>query len=145
MPKNTVHGGGSFADHPELVPLNPDGERAVGEGRLPDREKSANVDREVTEAEYSDAMSRHGTDGFSAADKMVVKNWHGQRGVLSDDQVDEVTGEAADREERDRRREEYEGRNMDDLRDELTGRGLSKTGNKAELVDRLVESDEAPA
>lgn len=92
MPKNTVHGGGSYAGHSD-IPLNPDGERAVAEGRLPDRDKSAFIGREVTEDEYTDAMSRHGKDEFSAEDKMVVQNWHAQRGT-DKDQADQITGDA---------------------------------------------------
>lgn len=102
MPKNTVGGGGSYVGHDD-IPLNPDAERAVAQGRVPDRDKSAYVGREVTEDEYNDAMSRHGKDEFSTQDKMVVRNWHAQRadelGLDPDsdeyrERVDQITGDA---------------------------------------------------
>lgn len=78
MPKNTVAGGGSYAGHDD-IPLNPDGQRAVAEGRVPDRDKSAFIGTEVSEDDYKDAMKRHGTDEYTTHDKMVVDNYRLQR------------------------------------------------------------------
>lgn len=38
-------------------------------------------------------------------------------------------------------REKYEGMTVDELKDELADRDLPTSGNKADLVDRLVEAD----
>lgn len=90
MPRNTVAGGGSHVGNPD-VPLNPDAQRAIAEGRAPDVVNSAIVGTEITREQYDDAMSRHGTDDYTAQDKLIVENFTQQR---SDD-------ERADAEERD--------------------------------------------
>lgn len=92
MPKNTVHGGGSFEG--QTVPLNPDAQRAVAEGRTPDAVKSAFIGTEVTEDRYRDAMQRHGTDEYTDEDKLVVSTYTAQRGDEERAAAEERDGEA---------------------------------------------------
>ncbi len=93
MPRNTVAGGGSHVGNPD-VPLNPDAERAIAEGRTPDVVKSAFIGTEVTEESYDDAMTRHGTDDYTAEDKMTVDNYRRQRADAERAAAEERDGEA---------------------------------------------------
>lgn len=92
MPRNTVGGGGSHVGNPD-VPLNPDAQRAIAEGRAPDVIKSAFIGVEVDRKAYDDAMSRHGTDDYTEQDKLVVENFTQQRSDQERADAEEREGE----------------------------------------------------
>lgn len=94
MARNTVAGGGSQVGNPD-VPLNDDARRAIAEGRLPDRDKSALVGVEVSREDYDDAMSRHGTDNYTPFDKLIVDAFTSQQSDRERAHAEERDGEAS--------------------------------------------------
>lgn len=99
-------------------------------------EQSPNVvanEDNPSEAAYTDAMSRHGTDEFTAEDASLVEKYQAGRRDQADAEIDEAEhrGEARD----------YSEYSYPELQQLCRDRELPATGNTEALVERLQEND----
>lgn len=88
--------------------------------------------------ELSNPLTEEEADSLTKDEKEWLRSWNRHAEIPGED----VPGDDGDGDE-DEGDEDYDSMNVDDLQDLLRDRGLPVSGNKQELIDRLVEDDDS--
>lgn len=132
MPKNTIGVGPTDASQPGYFDLGTS-EQSPNVTATPDH---------PSEAEYNDAMTRHGTDAYTDDDERVRQAYTADREAENAERDEEAAGEAAEDTEAER---DYEDYSYPELQAAARERGVSAGGSAVELQERLREYDDEHA